>query len=46
MKKSTRLIVALVAAAITFGSLFAFVGTDHWEKYRHVHQHWHQHEDC
>ncbi len=46
MKKSAKLIVALAVAAITFGSLYVFVGTDHWDRYNQGHHHWHQHEDC
>ena len=37
MKRSSRLIILLAAAAITFASLAAFVGTDHWGR-------WHHHE--
>ncbi len=33
MKRSSRLIVVLAAAAVTFGSLYAFVGTGHWDRY-------------
>ncbi len=45
MKRSSRLIVGLAAAAITFGSLAAFMGTDHWNYdrgyYHHNrHHHW------
>lgn len=43
MKKSSRLVVGLAAAAITFGSLFAFAGTEHWKTYDHPSFH---HKDC
>jgi hypothetical protein len=42
MRRSSRLIIGLAAAAITFGSLAAIVGTDHWNHSRvdRWHGHW------
>ena len=43
MKKSSRPIIFLLSAAITFGSLFAIAGPKHFGK--HGCQHY-QHEQC
>lgn len=40
MKRRNRFLIGMAAAAITFGSLFAFVGPDHWA-YRHHHAYGH-----
>ena len=44
MRKSSRLIVVLAAAALTFGSLYAFVGTNHWSKVQHSRYGFYKHE--
>jgi len=35
MKRSSRFIIFMASAIITFASLVAFVGTDHLEHHRH-----------
>ena len=45
MKRSSRLIVGLAAAALMYASLYAFVGPDYWNSHRHGH-HWHYHDKC
>ncbi len=37
MKRSSRFLIAFAAAAVTFGSLTAFIGPRHWQHYRHGH---------
>ena len=46
MKRQNRFIIALLAAGITFATLTATVGTDHWKRgyFRHHHGYYHQHE--
>jgi hypothetical protein len=46
MKRQNRFIIALLAAGITFATLTATVGTDHWKRgyFRHHHVYYHQHE--
>ncbi|MDJ1503173.1 hypothetical protein [Xanthocytophaga agilis] len=43
MKRSTRFLIAFTAAALTFGTLRAFVGPAHWNRW-HNHPH-HCYED-
>jgi hypothetical protein len=51
MKRSSRFLIAFAAAALTFGSLAAFVGPRHWRQQRHGHchayadRHWHQNDN-
>ena len=40
MKRIARIWIGLAVAAITFGSLTAFVGTDHWSYHREHFQHY------
>lgn len=50
MKKSSRFLIGFAAAALTFGSLMAFVGPQHFAKYgnRHCgyHQYHHMTDNC
>ena len=48
MKRTSRFWIGLAAAAITFSSLTAFVGTDHWNHRReYLHHHGYDHwEGC
>ncbi len=44
MKRRNRFLVGLAAAAITYGSLFAFVGPEYWQnRYHHYHGYHHGH---
>ena len=46
MKRQNRFIVALLAAGITFATLTATVGTEHWKRgyfHRHGYYHYHDH---
>ncbi len=49
MKRSSKFILVVVAAALTFGSLTAFIGSRQWRHHRHCyaynsheghHRHW------
>ena len=45
MKRTSKFIIVAATAAITFGSLVAFVGPKDWN-YHHGHYHgWHHHDD-
>ena len=46
MKRQNRFIVALLAAGITFATLTATIGTDHWKRgyYNHHHGYFHHHD--
>ena len=46
MKRQNRFIIALLAAGITFATLTATVGTEHWKRgyfHRHGYYHYHDH---
>ena len=43
MKRTQRLIVGLLAAGITFATLTATVGTDHWRRGYYHHGYFHNH---
>ena len=45
MKRTSKFIIVAATAAITFGSLVAFVGPKDWNYYRGYHHGWHHHHD-
>ena len=46
MKRQNRFIVALLAAGITFATLTATLGTDHWKRGNYFHHgYYHYHHD-
>lgn len=48
MKRSSKLIIAVAAAALTFASLVAVNGPKDWKAYHRYHHGWHHHhhDDC
>jgi hypothetical protein len=46
MKRQNKFIIALLAAGITFATLTATMGTDHWKRgyFRHHHGYYHHHD--
>ena len=45
MKRQNRFLIALLAAGITFATLTATVGTDHWKRgYYGHHGYWHHYD--
>ena len=47
MKRQNRFIIALLTAGITFATLTATLGTDHWKRgyYRYHHGYYHHHDN-
>jgi len=43
MKRQNRFIVALLAAGITFATLTATIGTDHWKRGHYYERGWYHH---
>lgn len=45
MKRQNRFIIALLAAGITFATLTATVGTEHWKRGHYFHHGYYHHYD-